>query len=377
MINGDYMKSVLKILLPLKLRNFIVRCAFKTLALFCKLLPLKNRVLFYTIRADGKLLDNAKAVYDALDCEKAVFAAKVPHSLGTSVKAYFSLLTSRVIVTDDYLRYSREFTFRKQQKIFQIWHACGAFKKFGLDAPSKLTPEQERATHSQYTAVAVTGEDCRKHYAAAFGISEDKCLVTGLPRTDRLFNDAEKMREAVYERHPEYRNKKIYLYCPTFRENDGEYIVYDPHIDWQALSKSLADDEVFVIRRHPIMNYSLINNTFNNIVDLTDEPTLELTAASAVIITDYSSVIYDACLLGVPSVFYCPDYKEYERGFYLDFPDGLPGEMITDGAQLLAAVRRTKENPPVERIGKFVNGQMGACDGKATERVAAIIRSWL
>ena len=371
------MKSIIKKLLPQSLRNFIVRCAFKVLAVFCKMLPLKNRVLFFTIRADGKLLDNARAVYDALNCDKAVFAAMVPHSLKTSVKAYFSLLTSKVIVTDDYMRYSREFRFRKNQKIFQIWHACGAFKKFGLDAPSMLTPDQEKATHFQYSAVAVTGEDCRRHYASAFGINEDKCIVTGLPRTDKLFTDKDKMRESVFARHPEFKGKKIYLYCPTFREKDGERYEYDPCIDWEKLSRELAEDEMFIIRRHPVMKYSLINNTFNNIADLTDEPTLELTAASDVIITDYSSVIYDACILGVPPVFYCPDYREYERGFYLNFPDDLPGEMVTESTELLKTIRQTKENPPAEKIKKFSAGQMSACDGNAAERVAAVIKSWL
>ena len=140
---------------------------------------------------------------------------------------------------------------------------------------------------------------------------------------------------------------------------------------------SLEEDEIFIIRRHPLMDYPLLKDTFNNIYDLSGESTLELTAASNVIITDYSSVIYDACLLDVPTVFYCPDVKEYERGFYLKFPEDLPGELVTEGEKLLEAVRRTKEKPPVDRIEKFRNRQLGACDGHATERVAEIIKDWM
>ena len=94
-------------------------------------------------------------------------------------------------------------------------------------------------------------------------------------------------------------------------------------------------------------------------------------------ITDYSSVIYDACLLDVPMVFYCPDYKEYERGFYLDFPDDLPCEMVTDGEKLLTAIRNAKENPPVSKIEKFRNEQMSACDGNSTRRAVELIKIWL
>lgn len=371
------MSNLIKKLFANRLGQKLISLAYKACCLLCKMMPMKNRVLFFTIRADGKLLDNSKAVYDSLKADKLIFAHMLPHSHFVSFKALFYLLTSKVIVTDDYLRYSRYTKFRKGQKVFQIWHACGAFKMFGLDAPSKLTKEQEKATHSQYSAVAVTGEECRKFYAGAFGVSEDICLTVGLPRTDRLFTDAEKMRSSVYERHPELRGKTIYLYCPTFRERDGEKFVYDPAVDWGKLSEALSDDEVFVIRRHPLMDYSLLNNRYNNIYDLTNESTLELTAASDVIITDYSSVIYDACLLNVPMMFYCPDFKEYERGFYLKFPEDLPGELITDSKDLLATARQTKEKPPVDRIDEFRNRQLSACDGHATEKVVKVIEDWL
>lgn len=342
-----------------------------------RFLPLKKRALFFTVRATGKLLDNAQAVYDAFDGEKFVFAQMYPHGIKLRAKVIYYLLTSKVIVTDDYLSYLRFVKLRKKQKLLQIWHACGAFKKFGLDAESPLSKELEIATHSQYSAVAVTSENCRKYYAKAFGISEDICLPIGLPRTDMLFTRADELRESVYAKHPEFRNKKIYLFAPTFREKNKKRIVYNTKINWDALSKSLNEDEIFVIRRHPIMKYKLINKEYNNIKDLSNESTLALTAASAALITDYSSVMYDACLLDVPMVFYCPDYKEYNRGFYLDFPDDLPGEMVTQPDELLGVIRRAKESLPVERIEKFKNEQMSACDGHAADRAAELIKGWL
>lgn len=371
------MKNLLKKIINAKNRRRILEFLNRAWCIFCRMLPIRNVVLFYTIRADGRLLDNAKAVYDALDAKKVIFAHMLPHSVKIKPLAYYYLLTSRVIVTDDYVRYMRAIKLRKGQKLFQIWHACGAFKKFGLDAPSQLTQAEERATHSQYSAVAVTAEKCRKSYAGAFGISEDICLPLGLPRTDKLLKDAPEMRESVFEKHPELKNKRIYLYCPTFREADGKRIEYNPDIDWGTMSKAMNGDEVFVIRRHPMMDYCFENGEFGNIIDLSGDSTLALTAACDVMITDYSSVIYDACLLDVPTVFYCPDYKEYERGFYLDFPDELPGEMIISGAELLEAVRRAKKNPPAERIEKFRSEQMGACDGNSTERAVELIKSWL
>lgn len=371
------MKTLLKKIINPKLRRRILVFLNKAWCFFCRCLPLRNVVLFYTIRADGCLLDNAKAVYNACTGKKIVFAHKLPHSIKLKPLAYFYLLTSRVIVTDDYVRYMSAIKLRKEQSLVQIWHACGAFKKFGLDAPSTRTADEEKSIHSQYSAVVVTSENCKKFYAGAFGVSEDICLPLGLPRTDRLFTDKEIMREGILKKHPEFEGKRIYLYCPTFREINGEKTVFDSRLDFAAISNALAEDELLIIRRHPVMDYRLTDGDYSNIIDLTEESTLELTAASDVIITDYSSVIYDACLLGVPSVFYCPDYKDYERGFYLNFPDDLPGELVTDGAMLLDAVRRAKENPPAERIEKFISEQMKACDGKSAERVAALIEKSL
>lgn len=371
------MKRIIKKLLPARVRKGILFVLNRLWCAFCKLLPLQNRVFFYTIRADGRLLDNASAVYNALDCKKVIFAHMLPHSEKIKPLAYLYLLTSRVVVTDDYIRYLRAVKLRPEQKVIQIWHACGSFKKFGLDAPSRLTRQEEISTHSQYSAVAVTGEECRKPFASAFGVSEDICLPLGLPRTDSLVQDADRMRERVLEKHPDFEGKTLYLYCPTFREKDGKHIKYDPKIDFAGLNAALSEDEIFIVRRHPLMDYRLFEGEYPNIIDLSEESTLDLTAACSVIITDYSSVIYDACLLDVPMVFYCPDIENYERGFYLDFPNGLPGEMITQAQSLLAEIRRAKNNPPVEKLESFKSRQMGACDGHSTQRVASLIMSWL
>ena len=371
------MKALLKKILSPKLRRKVLNLLNRLWCAVCKCLPLQNRVLFYTIRANGKLADNSKAVYDALDTKKVIFAHMLPHSIKIKPLAYYYLLTSKVIVTDDYVRYMRAVKLRPEQKLIQIWHACGAFKKFGLDAPSQITREEEIATHSQYTAVAVTSENCKKFYAGAFGISEDICLPLGLPRTDSLISGKDTMREKILSAHPEFSGQKIYLYCPTFREEEGKQIEFDSEIDWDKLSASLADDEIFIIRRHPIMKYSLLNKEYKNIIDLSSESTLELTAASSAIITDYSSVIYDACLMDVPCVFYCPDIGKYERGFYLDFPDGLPGEMTTKSETLLDVIRNTVVSPDKEKTAKFKADQLSACDGHSAERIANIIKEWL
>lgn len=372
------MKELLKKLIPVKLRRGILSGLNRFWVKLCRALPLQRYVLFYTIRSDGSLTDNALMLYNALACKKKIYAHRLPHTLIQKAKAYYLISRAKVIVTDDYCRYLKLVKLRGNQSAVQIWHGCGAFKKFALDADDTgLSKNYERAIHSQYTAVAVTGENCRSVFAGAFGVDESVCLATGIPETDLLINNSADLREEFYEKYPAYKGKTIYLYCPTFREKDGVLSDFDPGIDWDALSRGLKEDEAFIIRRHPHMNRPFFDGGYDNITDMTDERTILIMSAASVVITDYSSVIHSAVLLNVPPVFYCPDYKEYSRGFYLRFPDDLPGEMITEGSELLNAVRRAKENPPTGGMRKFREEQVGACDGHATERLAALIESYL
>ncbi len=371
------MKELIKKIIPLRARRKILEFLNRTWVAFCSRLPLKNRVCFYTIRSNGVLLDNAGILYDTLDCKKVIFASKLPHGNFEKAKAYRLLFTSKVIVTDDYCRYMRVIKLRPGQALLQIWHGCGYFKKFALDADTDLTKEEEKATHSQYTAVAVTSEKSRQVFANAFGIDESVCLALGIPKTDVIINSPDKIRDGFFSAHPDLKGKKIYLYCPTFREKDGKRIEFDCGIDFGAISESLADDEIFIVSRHPMADYDLIKGDYKNVIDMTTESTLSLVSAASVVITDYSSVCHDAALFKKPMVFYCPDADEYERGFYLKFPDDLPGEMIKNPGSLLEEVRKANENPPFEKIKQFTENQLGACDGKAAQRTADLIYGYL
>lgn len=342
-----------------------------------QLLPLKEQTLFFTIRANGALQPNAKAVYDAIPGKKLIFAAKLPHTKEQIARAFYLLATSKTIITDDYCRYLLDYKLKKGQRVFQLWHACGAFKKFGLDnADSIFTPEKERAYHSQYTACFVTSEKCREIYAGAFGIDKEKCLPLGLPRTDPLVNNADELKERAKAKFTHLKGKKVYLWCPTFREEKGKERVFDPKLDFDEISACLNEDEILVIKRHPLMKYDLLCREYSNIIDLTDEDTLELTALADCLVTDYSSVIFEAVLLNIPVCFYVPDLKEYERGFYLDFPHDLPGEMTENPGGFITLLRNAAQShlgEKSEKSVKFRETQLSACDGNATKRIAAYI----
>ncbi len=371
------MKELIKKLISVKTRRKILTFLNHFWVRLCGLLPLKDRVLFYTIRADGSLAGNAAAVYDALDCKKLIFAHKLEHSNLLKVKAYRLILTSKVIVTDDYCRYMRALKLRDGQRLIQIWHGCGAFKRFGLDADYYLSADEEKRAHSQYSAVAVTGSECIEPYAGAFGIDRSVVLPLGMPETDILINSPQTLREKFYSSYPELSGKTLFVYCPTFRETGGVTEHFNPGIDWDKLSEELGENEVFIISRHPLEPAAFTEKNYPNIKDMTSVPTTELLSVASVHITDYSSTVYEATLLGVPTVFYCPDLEKYNRGFYIRFPDDLPGDVCEKPEELPVMIGKAKEKPPVSKMEKFRNGQLSACDGHSTERIAELIRSWL
>lgn len=346
-----------------------------------KKLPLRKRAFFYSIRSDDKLADNSLVVFNKLDASKIYISKKHPHYRKIRLKILYYLLTSKVIVTDDYVGYLRRVKVKNKQKIIQIWHAGGAFKKFGLDAALTFDRyEKEVKTHAQYDAVIVSSNDIRKYYASAFGISIDKIKPLGIPRTDMFFDKNKKIiTQQLYKQLPILKNKNIILYCPTFRENDlGRRIPFDTKINWAKLSSSLNENTLFIIRNHPVMEEDLLNGEkYDNIINLSDIPTDSLLFISNIMITDYSSVIFDYSLFNKPIIFYCPDYDDYTRNFYLEYPEDLPGKMVKDSDELINEIKSLTNKPPKYNLDNFKNIEMGACDGRSTDRVVKLIKDYL
>lgn len=363
-----------------RLKRLLVNLIGRVLVFFFMKMPVKDRVFFYTIRSNGKLLENIDNVYHACDCKKVVFAKMLPHSLISILKVKYYMLTSKVLVTDDYFKYLRNIRLRPGQKLVQLWHASGAFKRFGLDAPSRLTRIEEYNTHSQYDVVCVSSEYVRQFYAHAFGVDIDIVRPVGSPRTDGLL-DAQNIRNSralLVTKHPLLKDKKVYVYLPTFREVDGKVVDFDPQIDWSRLNDELDDDEVFIVGRHPVMKKDFFGGRFySRVKDYTFEPTSELLSVADVVITDYSSVIFDAALLDKSMVFYCPDHDTYERDFYLDYDKDLPGEIVCDSEKLLETVRNARSYADTQSMARFKQMQVSACDGHSTERAAKIVMDFL
>lgn len=360
--------------------KLFVSLVSRMLTLIYSSCKLKNRVFFYSTLEKGRFNQNLEAVYSACEYPKVLFRKKTPHSYRDVAKIRRYLLTSKVIVIDCELEYLRGIRLRTEQRVIQLWHKNGAFRRFGIDKNTTESHFREYKNHSQYSDVAVTGEYVRQFYTHAFGVDYETVKPLGAPSTDALLKKdfVQVNKEIIQNKHPLLKNRRVYVYFPSYRENEGELAVLDPKIDWAKLNNDLADDEIFVVSRHPLTPDVFFKDAFySRVKDYTKDSTDELLSLADVIITDYSSIIFEASLLKKPMVFYCSDFGEFEPDFYIDYDNELPGEIIKDSEGLLEAVRNAYSARDEEKISAFREKFMSACDGRSTGRILNLIGNYL
>lgn len=275
---------------------------------------------------------------------KGSFIGKVDYFLHM-LKSIYGLATSKYFIVDDYYFPIYVIKPRDGSEIIQLWHAAGAFKKFGLSTVGKsFGPSPEYLNHvkihSNYSKVYVSSKNVIPYYSEAFGLEEDKIHPLGVPRTDFFF-EQEYVREAeerFFLQYPEFINKKVILYAPTFRGGSHNQEAFDCPLDIRILKEVLGEKYTLLIHLHPYMKESMIVEDESDFVTVMDsEFTIEeLMIVSDILITDFSSIVFDFSLLEKPIAFYATDLEEYmlERDFYFDFETFIPGPFFTDTYQL-------------------------------------------
>lgn len=302
---------------------------------------------------------------------------------------------------------------RKETRVIQLWHGCGAFKKFGYDAFDDIPKGYRGNVYKNYDLVTVSGEYCVSFFQSAMRLGKGIVKPLGCCMTDRLF-DREYLnlcKTKFKQIHPDAEGKRIVLWAPTFRGNAGDaYVVGEQYIDRLA---DLYKNELYIIKSlHPMSEGGTRRSREDTLRPKEEggtgvlrtpsaeqtpqdrqrswEDTLlpsmsssELLVCADVLITDYSSIFFEYLLLDRPIVFFVPDYEDYarDRGFYLDF-DSLPGFIvknnnIDEAVRILYNVAggneketsATNESQMRAFRQKFREQYMSACDGHVTERI--------
>jgi CDP-ribitol ribitolphosphotransferase len=278
-------------------------------------------------------------------------------------------------VIDDYLSAVYSIRLRPGAHLVQVWHGAGAFKRVGFSRRRRTGgPAPTSLAHRNYTAVAVSGTTVRENYAEAFGVSLDRVYATGTPRTDRFFDRDQQaqLRAELYAKLPFLVDRRVIIFAPTFR-GKGKASAHYPadFLDLAALGASLSPDDVVLIKMHPFVKQTptIPAQYSTQIFDVSEIPELtDLLLVCDLLITDYSSVIFDYALLERPILFYVPDLAAYKsgRGLYYDFDDYAYGPVVADFASLVAALDSVEVDQA--KVRQFRERFLDRCDGQATRR---------
>ncbi len=346
----------------------------------------KKKLLFFSNRRPD-LTGNLEFVYREIkDKGNCLFWLEPEDTKDLSVWSLVKLgkymAEAKVILTDDYTPLLNELDLNPKTKLVQLWHACGAFKTFGFSRLGKPGgPKQSSIAHRYYDDVIVSSSMVAPYYAEGFGVSVDKVFPLGIPRTDVFFDQdyAAKTKDRLYQEYPMLAGKKVILFAPTFRGNGKLSAYYDKDkFDPNRVIEEMPEDEVLIIKHHPFVHiqYDIKAENQDRILDLSEESEInDLLFVTDVLITDYSSVIFEASLLNIPMLFYAYDLREYitSRDIYSEYDLYVPGKVVETQEQLIDALRDVK--PDQEKMNKFRNENFEFLDGNSSRRVAEKVMS--
>lgn len=340
-----------------------------------------RRVVLATARLDV-LEGNLLAIHDAirrLRPEAEVVLLLEPYGYGIAAKLRYLLRTVRgtyhvrtagLVVVDNAYLPVHVAPHPARTTVVQVWHAAGALKRFGLDTVVPPAEPERTFLHRHYDFVVASGEGCREPWSRALRTPADRVLPLGTPRTDAFFDPAalEAARARVLAAHPELAGRRIVLWAPTFRGR-GRERTGAMGLDGTRLRGLLpADGWALAIKTHPNVDPAVQPADGFDVVARPADGLNDWLAAADVLLTDYSSSIFEWALLRRPLVLLVDDLDAYARdpGLYLDYATGMIGAQVRDTDAVAAAILEGAVDAGA--WDRFVARNMGACDGHAAER---------
>lgn len=271
---------------------------------------------------------------------------------------------------------------RPETKVIQLWHGCGAFKKFGLSTADLIFGENREQQlkypfNKNYSLVTVSSPEVSWAYAEAMNIEnpDDVIVATGSSRTDIFYDDSviEDAKERLLDLMPQAKDKRVILYAPTFRGRVASATTPDM-LNVEMFQEYLGDEYVLLFKHHPNVKVRpeipALCREFA--ADMTDDMSIEeLLCVSDVCISDYSSLVFEYSLFEKPLIFFAYDLDEYFdwRGFYYKYEELAPGPIAKTNLEMIEYIQNIDTAFDKKAIQDFKYKFMRSCDGHATQRI--------
>ena len=250
---------------------------------------------------------------------------------------------------------------RPETKVIQLWHSGGLLKKMGYDTTDDIPEYYKGDVTKNYDLVTVSAPVCEPVWEQALQLEPGTAKSTGIARTDTLMDKRwqERCREKFFADHNEALGRKVVLYAPSFSGNAADPECTAISTGQDKVLYELGDDWYTMVLPHPLMRTG--KDSINS---------MELLPVADLLITDYSSIVFDYAVYRKPFVLYCPDIEQFreERGFYKD-PESFPCRLITEPEKLKECILNDDYEIDPETYEDFWNEYMGSCDGHSADRI--------
>lgn len=367
------------------LKIFIV--CMNIIYFFFKLFPCKNKIVMIS-RQSNKVNLDFKLLGDKLkDKYKVVYLCKtldggIKSSVLTKIgygfhmfRQMWHLATSRVCILDSYCPTVSILKHKKSLTIIQIWHSVGTMKLFGYTALDKNEGSSSDVAnvmkmHKNYSYVFCSSEAYKDHLIRGFGVDRSIIKTFTLPRIDLLLDKdyEEEIRNKIFSKYPELKNKQNVLYTPTFRKDDKDFKLY---LD-KLVENFDFDKYNLIVKLHPLSKENIESDKY--ICDK-EFSSFDMLFVADKLISDYSCFIYEAGIRNIPIYFYDYDIDKYnnDRGLAIDI-DELPGYRENDAKELVNDLDKEYDYNYLKNfINKYVSDTEN-CTDKMVEEISKFMK---
>ncbi|MDD4112264.1 MAG: CDP-glycerol glycerophosphotransferase family protein [Herbinix sp.] len=378
--------------------NILKQLVIASYKVLTKVLPINHKIILFESNMGRNYTGNPKAIYEEM----------VRLGLDRKYRCYFILEGTETKIPGAAKKIKRNrFRYFYYYAIAGIWISDTRFPKYIIKRPDTIyiqtwhgTPLKKLAL--DLDAVYMSGETSledykrnfyenvqtwdylisQNHYSTeifrkAFGF-EKEILEIGYPRNDILYSknneeDIIKIKESLGLP----QDKRVILYAPTWRDNEyyrnGIYR-FNTGLDFPLLMKELKEDTVLVVKYHYLIKDVIDWSDYEGFVyDFDKDYDISLLyLTSDMLVTDYSSVMFDYSILKRPMMFYCYDLCEYRdtlRGFYFDFMNEAPGPVVETTKSLIDSIKGYDYDIYKKKYEAFINKYNHADDGNASAKV--------
>lgn len=353
----------------------------------------RKKAVFVEVRFD-EITDSFRLVYDRMKADgfdvHEQFIENIKPGKWGYIKRCLRMLEdisdAHYVFLNDACNVTSCIPLRKGTKIYQLWHACGAFKKFGMNTAELIFGDNRKSlekypNYGNLSYVTVSSPEVIWAYEEAMNLKDTKTQVvaTGVSRTDVFYDQhfIEQSKAAVYSVCPAAENKKIILYAPTFRGRVAKAESPDC-LDIPAMKRALGDEYVLLIKHHPFVKQPPVvpEDCADFAMDVTKSLEIDqLLCASDVCVSDYSSLIFEYSLFERPMIFFAYDLDDYFdwRGFYYNYDELTPGPVVQETEEIIDYIRHLDARFDQAQVHAFKEKFMSSCDGHATDRIMALV----